>query len=630
MTTLPNSSSPDSLTNVNGTLFFTASDGVSGQELWKSDGTPAGTKLVKDIFTGSYDSNPANLANVNGTLFFAASDGVSGQELWKSDGTDAGTTVVKDGVHGPRYLTNVNGKLFFAAGSSDGFGLWQSDGTAAGTVPFGPSVGISGPPTNVNGTLFFAGYDGIHGNELWKSDGTVAGTIMIKDLYPGETTYYRPGSYPGYGSWVTVPNSSNPRSLTNLNGTLFFTASGNVWKSDGTDAGTVKVADTPMDGLTNVNGTLYFVGSDDLNGYELWKSNGTAAGTVRVMDIFPGPSRSYPGNFTNANGVLFFTATDGVHGFELWALNTAPAPSLGVSGFSATSTAGTAVSFTVTARNADDTTNTGYLGTIHFTSTDPQAVLPADYTFIAADHGVHTFTATLKTAGYQAITARDTQAPGMAGVGSSIRVNPAAASTMTIDGFPSIIAAGGWSSYVSVMVRDAYGNIASGYTGTVRFTSSDPKAVLPANYTFTAADAGIRLFFTVGLKTAGTQSITVADTLNSALTATQGGITVIAGAASQLVISAPSSVTSGAPFSLTLTVEDAFGNVVTGFTGTVRFTSTDRSATLPANYTFTAADRGVHTFTGLILRKKKAQTITITSPTSPITFLSGSVVEDVR
>jgi hypothetical protein len=98
-------------------------------------------------------------------------------------------------------------------------------------------------------------------------------------------------------------------------------------------------------------------------------------------------------------------------------------------------------------------------------------------------------------------------------------------------------------------------------------------------------------------------------------------------AASRFLISAPASVTAGVAFSLTITVEDAYGNVVTGYTGTVHFTSTDPKATLPANYTFTAADKGVHTFTGLILRKKGNQKITITDTLN--SSLTGSVIENV-
>src|SRR5262245_16221248 len=86
-------SSPTSVTSVNGTAYFAADDGVNGIELWKSDGTAAGTVLVKNIRSGATGSNPASLTNVNGTLFFKANDGVNGIELWKSDGTAAGTVL---------------------------------------------------------------------------------------------------------------------------------------------------------------------------------------------------------------------------------------------------------------------------------------------------------------------------------------------------------------------------------------------------------------------------------------------------------------------------------------------------------------------------------------------------------
>jgi ELWxxDGT repeat protein len=81
---------------VGSTLFFTASDGVNGNELWKSDGTAAGTVLVKDIFPGLSGPSPSSLTAVGNTLFFTANDGVNGNELWKSDGTAAGTVLVKD------------------------------------------------------------------------------------------------------------------------------------------------------------------------------------------------------------------------------------------------------------------------------------------------------------------------------------------------------------------------------------------------------------------------------------------------------------------------------------------------------------------------------------------------------
>jgi ELWxxDGT repeat protein len=173
----PFSSSPSSLTNVNGTLFFTANDGTNGRELWMSDGTAAGTVLVKDIIPGGAFSNPSTLTNVNGTLFFTVDNGTTGWELWKSNGTASGTGLVKDIYLGsassaPLYLTNVNGTLFFTADDGTGVrNLWQSDGTAAGTVVVTNLVPNSLPNslTNVNGTLFFLADDGTSGRELWRN-----------------------------------------------------------------------------------------------------------------------------------------------------------------------------------------------------------------------------------------------------------------------------------------------------------------------------------------------------------------------------------------------------------------------------------------------------------------------------
>ena len=176
------------MTGVGGTLFFTADDGTHGRELWKTDGTEAGTVLVKDIDPDRRRlrriRRPVDLTGVGGTLFFAADDGTHGQELWKSDGTEAGTVLVKDihpGGYGsePSSLTNVGGTLFFTArDGTHGQELWKSDGTGAGTVlvkDIRPGVRRRRRPprlTGVGGTLFFAADDGTRGSELWTSDGT--------------------------------------------------------------------------------------------------------------------------------------------------------------------------------------------------------------------------------------------------------------------------------------------------------------------------------------------------------------------------------------------------------------------------------------------------------------------------
>jgi hypothetical protein len=202
-----------------------------------------------------------------------------------------------------------------------------------------------------------------------------------------------------------------------------------------------------------------------------------------------------------------------------------------VAGFPSPTTAGVAGIFTVTAIDGSSGNKmTGYTGTVHISSTDPQAVLPADYTFTAADAGMHTFAATLKTgprfgnsAGTQAITTTDTTTSSLTGSETGITVNPAAVRTFTMvpnpnSGTPAIIISG-QAFPVSVFAYDPYGNLVPSYTGTVHFTSSDPQAVLPGDYSFTAADQGQHQF-TVTLVAAGTPTITVTDTANSTITGT--------------------------------------------------------------------------------------------------------------
>jgi hypothetical protein len=295
-------------------------------------------------------------------------------------------------------------------------------------------------------------------------------------------------------------------------------------------------------------------------------------------------------------------------------------PALQVTGLPSSSTAGASESFTVTALMSAGATWTTYTGTVHFTSSDPQAVLPTDYTFTSADQGVHTFTVDLKTAGSQTITATDTTTGSVAG-SEGITVNPAAASNLVVAGFPSSTTAGAAGSF-TVTARDPYGNIATGYLGTVHFKSSDGAASLLADYTFTAGDAGVHTF-SATLKTASTQSITATDAVFAGINGSETGIQVNPAVASRLSLTAPATVTAGAPFSITVTALDASGNVVTGYRGTIRISAVNGRGNLPSTYTFTAADNGVHTFTHVVLNLRAKHTITMTDT------LNGTIVASV-
>jgi hypothetical protein len=196
-----------------------------------------------------------------------------------------------------------------------------------------------------------------------------------------------------------------------------------------------------------------------------------------------------------------------------------------------TDTAGTALSVTVTAEGAGGATDGGYLGTVHFSSTDTRAGLPANYKFTAADHGSHTFTVTLKTAGSQTVTAADTATSATRGTSAAITVSPAAARQMTLSGLPGSATLGARKT-LTVTLRDAYGNLAAGYRGTVALASTDAMAVLPGSYTFTASDAGAHSF-AVTFETTGTQTVTVSDSA-SGLGATSGHVSVTGAASSTL------------------------------------------------------------------------------------------------
>ncbi len=215
---------------------------------------------------------------------------------------------------------------------------------------------------------------------------------------------------------------------------------------------------------------------------------------------------------------------------------------LSVSSPSTTDTAGTAQNFTVTAFSPNGKIDTNYTGTIHFTSTDSHAVLPADYTFTAADAGVHTFTAALETVGTQSVTATDTANQSTTGTESNITVMAAAAASLTVTGFPNPDN-GGTAGNFTVTAYDRYGNLATGYTGTVHFTSSDPQASLPANYTFTATDAG-KHNFSAMLMTPGTQSITATATAPATITGI-ASVTVISSVNASAALIKQDSTTQG-------------------------------------------------------------------------------------
>jgi ELWxxDGT repeat protein/cysteine-rich repeat protein len=319
---------PSGLTDVAGTLFFAASDRTSGRELWKTDGTAAGTVRVADIVPGAGDSAPEALTNVSGTLFFTATQPATGRELWKSDGTAEGTVRVADidpgpGSSTPGGLIGIGGVVFFTA-QTPGAGreVWRSDGTAAGTAPLfdplpGPGNALLGRLLPFDGAVFFLTL-----GELWRSDGTPDGTMAV--------TSFRSGSELAF-----------LQNLTRVGNTLFFEVEfddgerAELWKSDGTATGTLRVADIPVPehdgprGFLGAGQLLFFkLCGRQIDGCDLWRSDGTEAGTFVLSKLYPSfdwddedppPLASQAlRDAAGMAGTVFFWKLDASESLELW------------------------------------------------------------------------------------------------------------------------------------------------------------------------------------------------------------------------------------------------------------------------------------------------------------------------
>lgn len=369
------SSNPAVLGNIGEDILFAAESNVDGRELWKTDGTTGGTVQVKDIDSGVGQSGaPFSLLQsqndypFSDLIFFGAQTVAGGTEIYKTDGTAAGTaqiahlepgSIAKAGSHfvyqandtagvgvepfatsssggavtnladiasgadsTPEFLTELNGSVFFFASDSSvatGKEPYITDGTAAGTsliLDINPGTGDSAgtqAPKTYDGYVYFGADDGVNGLELWRSDGTAAGTTLFKDIASGAT-------------------SSDPGNFVVWNGILYFTADDNIhglelWRTDGTASGTYMVKD--------VNGTaggsvvtlfekgggdsyLFFTADDGVHGEELWRTDGTTAGTAMVKDIDGAATGSAPLQLTAVNGFMYFSASTPAYGREMW------------------------------------------------------------------------------------------------------------------------------------------------------------------------------------------------------------------------------------------------------------------------------------------------------------------------
>jgi trimeric autotransporter adhesin len=392
----------NSMALFNSVLVFIGYNAATGVELWQTDGTLIGTTLIKDIFPGNANSNPEGSSDgfsvAGNTLYFSADDGVHGRELWKTDGTNAGTIMVADlnaaNIEFPRfYGTSLPGKMIFLATINDvmmfnntlylksGREAWVTDGTSAGTKLL---IDVNNSPASTQysnlfvGTgsfVYFLANSPFSGTELYCTNG--AGTIMLSEpyssgwhssflidrdpwsfhirdndlyFYPDGITFY----YPTVSYLLKTTPTVNVQTVKyqdllgyidlynayDLGNQFFFKSNGELYRSDGTNAGTVLLKDIKAGAdsslphilkqrenlsltFTNsafIGNRFFFTADDGIHGRELWISDGTEAGTVMVKDINPGLGSAFTGKerFYYTKYKLYIVADDGIHGDELW------------------------------------------------------------------------------------------------------------------------------------------------------------------------------------------------------------------------------------------------------------------------------------------------------------------------
>ena len=322
-------SNPQELINAGGTLLFSATDGINGTELWKSNGGPlgpGGTEMVANIESGSGSSTPGELTNIGGTVFFRAFTSTHGSEVWKISPPYTTPVEVENinptGSSNPSDLTDVNGTLFFGADDgTNGQELWKSvppyDAASTDIVKDINGSGDSSPNGlfNANGTLLFDADDG-GGSALWKSESP----------YDAAHTTKLPGGV------------SFPAPFANGSGAVLFGAvvggDFELWKMAGppytTPAQVANIntgGDSDIGEMVSVDGTVFFSATDGGTtvGRELWKSVPPYdAASTTPLDINPGTGDSDAAQLRRVGTSVFLSAGDGVHAIEPWISNGGP------------------------------------------------------------------------------------------------------------------------------------------------------------------------------------------------------------------------------------------------------------------------------------------------------------------
>jgi ELWxxDGT repeat protein len=576
-------SNPAYFTEVNGVVYFAATDASGDRELWRTDGTTAGTYRVANINnTGS--SNPKYLLNVNGILFFTADDG-SGPALWAYDPQSNNANLVANIIPGPTNPVSINGVWYFSADDgSTGYELWSYDPSTStlsqvDDINSGPGSSYPSDLTDVNGVLYFTADDGNSGVELWSYDPST-NTLTLVDINSGT-------------------GSSNPADLININGVLYFTADdGNsgveLWSYDPASTPLTLVADInsgpgssyPSD-LTDVNGVLYFTADNGSTGVELWSYDPATSALTLVADINPSGG-AYPQLLTPVNGTLFFAADNGSNGVELW--RTAIATTLNVVG----------------GNNQNTTVNTAFANPLQVEVLDQfnEGMAGVTVSFAAPASGasatLSSSTATTGSNGQAQVTATANTIAGTYTVTASVNSltasftltnNPAAPAALQIvsGNNQNTTVNTAFANPLVVQLVDQYGNAVSQSGVSVTFTapSSGASATLSSSTVNTDANGQAQVTATANT-IAGSYQVQVTS---GSLTGVQFSLTnnPAAPAALQIVSGNNQNTTVNTTFGSPLVVEvrDQYGNPVPNVNVTFTAPSSGASALFGGNSTIT-------------------------------------------
>jgi probable HAF family extracellular repeat protein len=547
------------------------------------------TVTAQDAFGNKVSTYPGSVA-------FSSNDPMAvlpGNSALPGGTATFSVTLKTNGVRDITVTDTANGSITGTSNTSVGATAPTAATSFAVTVPAGATAGV---PITITVTAKDAGNNTATG---------YTGTVTFSSNDPQATLPANVTLVNGTANLTVVLRNAGGRTITATD-----TANGGI---TGTSTSVAVVAGAPVKLLLSmpgsiVAGTPFSITVTAKDAFGNTATNFSSAARLSGSDA----QGQMPPAVVLTNGVGLFSATFKTAGNHIIIPRTPGNSLLGIGSFTVTpaavakfaitapanATAGAPFDITVVALDAYNNRVPTYSGTVQFTSSDGQAVLPPNST-LSGGSGV--FSVTLKTNDDRSITVTDTVNGSLNGT-DSVLVVPSVAVTFVVTPWASPAAAGSAFAFV-VEANDAYGNLATGYAGIVNFTSTDGQAVLPVSGTLTN---GVGIFGAI-LKSAGTRNITATDSVNGSL-AGSAPVVVNPADAVALVVSAPATTPAGGDMSVTVSAVDAYGNVATGYSGTVVFTGNDYQAIYPASTPLTG---GSQTFT-VVLKTAGLHSITVT------------------